>query len=60
MTLRFGFSTEGDSAQKTAIARQVIAAAAEKAVSIFNGLASGWASLSGASSEGSPKVELDG
>jgi len=60
MTLRFGFSTEGDSAQKTAIARQVIAAAAEKAVSIFNGLASGWASLSGASSEDSKQVELEG
>jgi DNA-directed RNA polymerase subunit L len=60
MTLRFGFSTEGDSAQKMAIARQVIAAAAEKAVSIFNGLASGWASLSGASSEDSKQVELEG
>ena len=61
MTLRFGFATEGDSEQKTAIARQIITAAAEKAVSIFRGLESGWASISGAggSNSGSAAPELE-
>jgi DNA-directed RNA polymerase subunit L len=62
MTLRFGFATEGDTNQKMAIARQIITAAAAKAVSIFNGLASGWASVSGSgsSSEGAAAPELEG
>ena len=61
MTLRFGFATEGDSEQKTAIARQIITAAAEKAVSIFRGLESGWASFvgSGGSNSGSAAPELE-
>ena len=60
MTLRFGFTKEGDSEQKTAIARQLIAAAAAKAVSVFNALSSGWASVSvggSSSSEGAPELE---
>lgn len=54
MTLRFGFRVEGDSVQKAAIAYEIIAAAAARAVTIFRGLASGWASV-GSGSEG--KVE---
>jgi DNA-directed RNA polymerase subunit L len=61
MTLRFGFAKEGDSEQKIAIARQLIAAAAAKAVSVFNALSSGWASVGGSgssgSSEGAPELE---
>ena len=59
MTLRFGFSTEGDSTQKTAIARQVIVSAAEKAVSIFKGLQGAWAAVSGVD-DGVAAPELDG
>jgi DNA-directed RNA polymerase subunit L len=60
MTLRFGFAKEGDSEQKTAIARQLIAAAAAKAVSVFNALSSGWATVDGSgssSSEAAPELE---
>lgn len=57
MTLRLGFPTEGDSEQKTAIARQVIVAAAEKALSIFRGLESGWASVAGVGENAAPGLE---
>ena len=57
MTLRLGFPTEGDSEQKTAIARQVIVAAAEKALSIFRGLESGWASVAGVGENVGPGLE---
>jgi hypothetical protein len=63
MTLRFGFTKEGDSEQKIAIARQLIAAASAKAVSVFNGLSSGWASVGGSGSSGSSEgvaPELEG
>lgn len=59
MTLRFGFPVEGDSTQKTAIARQVIVSAAEKAVSIFKGLQGAWAAVSGVD-DGVAAPELDG
>jgi len=59
MTLRFGFPVEGDSTQKTAIARQVIVSAAEKAVSIFKGLQGAWAAVSGIN-DGVAAPELDG
>jgi len=57
MTLRFGFPKEGDSDQKTAIARQIIAAAAEKAVSIFKGLQSAWSVVSGEEDAVGPDLE---
>jgi len=63
MTLRFGFAKEGDSEQKIAIARQLIAAAAAKAVSVFNALSSGWAAVGGSGSSGSSEgvaPELEG
>jgi DNA-directed RNA polymerase subunit L len=57
MTLRLGFPTESDSEQKTAIARQVIVAAAEKAMSIFRGLESGWNSVAGVGANAGPGLE---
>ena len=60
MTLRLGFAKEGDIAQKTAVARQVIAAAAAKAMSIYTGLASGWSSVSGAADSAPVAPELEG
>lgn len=59
MTLRFGFREEGDSEQKTAIARQIIVAAAEKAVSIFQGLERGWSTVTG-EAMGAAAPDLDG
>jgi DNA-directed RNA polymerase subunit L len=57
MTLRLGFPTEGDSEQKTAIARQVIVAAAEKALSVFRNLESGWNSVAGVGVNVGPGLE---
>lgn len=60
MTLRLGFAKEGDITQKTAVARQVIAAAAAKAVSIYTSLASGWSSVSGVGDSAPVAPELEG
>ena len=57
MTLRFGFKAEAGPDEMTAIARQAIVTAAEKAVTIFQGLASGWSSIAGLEEEAAPELE---
>ena len=57
MTLRFGFKVDGDSEQKTAIARQIIAAAAANAQNIFQGLERAWAAGAATLADAAPVAD---
>jgi DNA-directed RNA polymerase subunit L len=62
MTLRFGFREEAIPENTTAVIRSVIAAAAQKARSIFEELGRSWVSISGGggAAQGLEAPELDG